>query len=255
MFVSRMSLWASPDSEVVLSVSPVKQLSDTDAVYPLVNPESQTLRVPSVTYLSTQSTHDGTELHASATAPPKIDESDCETVLETTFGGSGHLSSTFSMKFGLFFTGTVQPAVANALVTVHADPYIVLSPPLEVTPYMTGLFSEEELNPPPPKPDFILAARALTDARGAFRIGPFFFENRTVSPARPPNSFLILGVHKPGFEFTQKSGFDWLTFKARKLALVEIRVVSEENREPLPGKLLFSRFFLHWSLSVIFCEL
>ncbi|KAM7542327.1 hypothetical protein Aperf_G00000000607 [Anoplocephala perfoliata] len=235
MFVSRMSLWASPDSEVVFSVSPAKPPSDMDTVRPLIHPKSQTLRVPSITYLSTHSTYDGNELEFSATALPKIDELNCKGVLETAFG---ELSSTFSMKSGLFFTGTVQPAVPNALVTVHADPSIVISSPPEVTSNMAGLFSEQELNRPPFRPDFTLAARALTDARGAFRIGPFYFEKQTASSTRSPNSLLVVSIHKPGFEFIQNSATDWLTFKARKLALVEIRVVSDEVQKPLPGTLI-----------------
>ncbi|VUZ47317.1 unnamed protein product [Hymenolepis diminuta] len=234
VFVSRMNLWASPDSEVVFSVSSAKPPSDTDKVYPLIHPASRTLRVPTFTYQLTQSIPDGTGLEGSTAAFPKIDESECNSALETAFGGSDHLISTFSMKSGFFFTGSVQPAVENALVTVFADTSNVLSPPLEVTSKMAELFSEQELNATSPKSGFTLAVRVLTNAHGAFRIGPFYFEKQTKSL----NSLLVVSIQKPGFEFTQKSPNDLLNFKTIKLALVEIRVVSEESKKPLPDTLV-----------------
>lgn len=227
-----MTVWVAPASEVVFSISPAKPPSDSDKVHPLFLPNKQVLKTPSITYKSTQSTHDGAELEGSATAPAKIDESDCASLLETTFGGAEHLTSTFSMKSGFFFTGSVQPPVENALVTVFADSAVVHSPPLEISSKMTELFSEQELHTISSKSGFSLATRALTDAQGAFRIGPFYFERQT----QTPNTLLTVTIQKPGYEFAQKSASDWLNFKATKLALVEIRVVSEESKNPLPSK-------------------
>nr|CDS27016.1 nodal modulator 1 [Hymenolepis microstoma] len=234
VFVSHMNLWASPDSEVVFSVSPAKPPSDTDKIHPLIHPTSQTLRVPSFIYPPVHSMNGEIELEGSSTVPPKIDESECNSALETAFGGSEHLTSTFSMKSGFFFTGSVQPAVENALVTVFANTSVVLSPSLEVTSKMTKLFSEQELNSASPKPGFTLASRALTNAQGTFRIGPFYFEKLDISS----NSLLTVSIQKPGFEFIKKTPTDLLNFKAIKLALVEIRVVSEESRKPLPDTLV-----------------
>ena len=228
--------WAAPGEEVLLSVSPSKSFSETDTVYPLIIPPSQTIHVPSITQPSSHATYDGHELESSSTPASKLDEVDCDAVLAAAFGTSDQLTATFSMKLGIFFTGTVYPPVDKALVSVFADTSVVSSPLLELTPEMTTIFSEQQLNLPSSNPDHSLVVRTLTNSLGSFRIGPFYFDKKVASNSSP-NSYLTLHLQKPGHEFFVKSPTDWLHFNSQKLALVEVRVISEDEGKPLSGKL------------------
>ena len=241
IFVSRVIFWAAPGDEVLFSVSPSLPPSEKDIVHPLITPPSKTVKVFPIDHRSSQLTYDGHELEPlTSSAASKLDETDCDAALAAAFGNSDQITATFSMKLGIFFKGTVHPRVDKALVSVFADTSVVSSPPLEATPDMTAIFSEQQLNPPSPKPGHSLVVRTLTNSHGTFRIGPFYFDKKSASTA-PPSTFLTLHLHKPGFEFAVKSPTDWLIFTSQKLALVEIRVASEDEGKPLPGRpMLFS---------------
>ncbi|EUB56526.1 Nodal modulator 2 [Echinococcus granulosus] len=239
-YTSRMSLWAAPDKEIVFSVSLSKSPSDQVTVHPLIFPAFQTLRIPPIVHHLSQSNCDHLELKATPVPLSEVNETDCDAILAATFGGTESLTATFFMKLGFFFTGEVQPPVDKVLVTVYADTSVVSSPPLELTIDMST-FSEQQLNAPSPKPGLTLIMRALTNSQGFFRIGPFYFDSKSVHAAQP-SSFLTLQLHKPGFDFALKSSADWLTFSSQKLALVEVRVVSEGKMKPVPGE--FVDFFV-----------
>ncbi|KAL5960592.1 Nodal modulator 1 [Taenia solium] len=236
LYTARISLWAAPDEEVVFSVSPSKPSSDQFAVHPLIVPAFQTLRVPSIIHHSSQSTYDHLELKATPAPLLEVNVTDCDAILADAFGGINGLTATFYMKLGFFFNGVVQPPVDKVLVTVYADTSVVSSPPLGLTIDMST-FPEHRLNAPPPKPALSLVMRALTDSKGFFRIGPFYFDKESIY-ATQPSSLLTIQLHKPGFEFSPKSSDDWLTFSSQKLALVEVHVVSEGNMKPLPNTLV-----------------
>ncbi len=110
---------------------------------------------------------------------------------------------------------------------MFADASQVSSQPLSpVDAIDMASFMPQQVNAPPPAPGLTLVARALTDAKGAFRVGPFYFEGAG-SSSQHPSSLLTLRLHKPGYEFAQVSGTDgWPAFTSQKLALVEIKVVS-----------------------------
>ncbi|CDI96851.1 nodal modulator 1 [Echinococcus multilocularis] len=235
-YTSRMSLWAAPDKEIVFSVSLSKFSSDQVTVHPLIFPAFQTLRIPPIVHHLNQSNCDHLELKPTPVPLLEVNETDCDAILAATFGGMESLTATFFMKLGFFFTGEVQPPVDKVLVTVYADTSVVSSPPLELTIDMST-FSEQQLNPPSPKPGLTLVMRALTNSQGFFRIGPFYFNSKSDHTAQP-SSFLTLQLHKPGFDFALKSSADWLTFSSQKLALVEVRVVSEGKMKPVPDTLV-----------------
>ncbi|VDM32928.1 unnamed protein product [Hydatigera taeniaeformis] len=236
LYTSQMSLWAAPEEEIIFSVSPSKPSSDQATVHSLIVPASQTLRVPPIIYQPSQSTYDYPELEATPAPLTEVTGVNCDALLAATFGGTSGLTATFSMKLGFFFTGVVQPPVDRVLVTVYADTSIVFSPPLELTVDMST-FPDHRLNAPSPSPGLTLVMRALTNTQGFFRIGPFYFDKESTH-ATQPSSLLTLRLHKPGFEFAQKSPLDWLTFSSQKLALVEVHVTSEGSMEPLPSALV-----------------
>lgn len=92
-----------------------------------------------------------------------------------------------------------------------------------------------------PNPSLSLVARTLTNERGEFRVGPIYVGHPESPITHPsPASLLTIRLQKPGFEFSLEKYtlpvFDW-TFVARKLALVELRVLAEDNK-PLLSKIL-----------------
>ncbi|VDD80880.1 unnamed protein product [Mesocestoides corti] len=235
LHVARAGLWAAPGDEVVFSVASTESSSDGDAaIHPLILPPTFTLRVPLALQRLDQSTYQSAESSASPTSS-KPDETNCDAALAAAFGGSEHLTARFSMKPGFTFTGKVDPPVDKVLVNVYADASIVSAPPPN-NAIDVATFTEAQLNAPPPSPGLTLVSRGLTDPQGVFRIGPFYFNPQPTGAT--PGSLLTLHLHKLGFEFHPKASGDWLTFSSQKLALVEIRAVSEDGLQPLPGTLI-----------------
>ncbi len=97
---------------MTFSVAPAQPPSEKDTVHPLIVPSTHTLRVPAALQLS-QSSYANYDEPAGSLKPvtSQGDETNCAASLAAAFGGKDRLKASFSMKPGLFFTGTVKPAV------------------------------------------------------------------------------------------------------------------------------------------------